>query len=174
MTKPLFEEVRDDVWHIMLNLYTYQQKSLRIASDNPTRNSLVDELVSLNALASIITLRVARLADKPKSSRTIKKLAKQFTVAKGSQLDQLIEHFDDAVDPVVKIRHNSIAHMKPGEISSYPLEPLDNCVVAAIEALIPLIDEFFGGVVEYRMSPGKQERSVDLRASVAVGKKVEV
>jgi hypothetical protein len=173
MNSPALNEIRDDIWHLLLHIDTYQEKSLRVLEISPTRYELASEIVGLNALADLITLRVARLADRSKGVRSIKNLAKTHPNLT-EKLKNLVKEFEEKAKPVLTQRHEKIAHMKVGELSSYPLNPLNLETVLCIDILVNLFDEFSGQPVEYTCSVGSQERPVNLRQSVMVGKRVMV
>jgi hypothetical protein len=159
-------EIKSDVWHILLHLFAYQERSSRLGSCG-TRVDLVHEIVALNALAEIIVLRVARLADARRDVRSIKNYCKRHPVSSDSQ--SLAARFHQTAEAVVRLRHEKIAHMKPGDSSGYPLDPVPAEVFRAIEWLVCLVDSLSGTEVKYVLRVGSQERLIDLRASVSSG-----
>ena len=66
------------------------------------------------------------------------------------------------------------AHMKEGDLSSYPIGPLPAPVLTAIETLVRLVDKLAGQQIAYDLSVGGQERRVDLRQSVSEGRLIEL
>ncbi|MBS97433.1 MAG: hypothetical protein CMI01_01975 [Oceanospirillaceae bacterium] len=171
MNSPIPDEIRNDIWHLLLNVYAYQNKSKHILETSPTRYELAAELVAVNALADSITLRVARLADRSKGVRSIKSLTKKSSELSESFLN-LVKEFETKAEPVLRQRHTRLAHMKVGELSSYPISPLTNEAVQCIKALVNLFDEFSGEIVQYTLKVGSQEKPLNLRLSVIKGARV--
>jgi hypothetical protein len=173
MNSPVLNEIRDDIWHLLVHVYTYQDKSRRVLEVTPTRYELANEIVALNALADSITLRVARLADQRSDVRSIKSLKKKhFNSTK--RLENLLEEFEDQAKPVRTQRNERIAHMKGSELSAYQIAPLTPETVACIEKLVELVDEFSGQPVEYTLRVGSQESPLNLRRSIMESKRVPV
>jgi hypothetical protein len=166
------DELTDDVWHILLHVYSYQHRSCRLQAPPPTRIELADELVALSALAESIVMRIARLADKRRDSRSIKNFCKGQHLA--PQAKVLADKFYEVAKPVVSIRHERIAHMKAGDLSAYPVDALPPAVLPAVETLVLLVDAIQARSIRYLLKVGSQERLVDLRTSVMRGKRVEV
>jgi len=173
MDSPVPAEIRNDVWHLLLHMYAYQDKSSRIVEVSPTRYALSSEIVSLNALAESITLRVARLADRSKGVRSIKNFAKKATSAT-DRFQRLVAAFECRAVLVLDQRHETIAHMSVGTLSSYPIEPLKSETVACVEILVNLMDEYSGEYLQYTCSVGSQEKLLDLRQSVIEGCRINV
>ncbi|MEI7946944.1 MAG: hypothetical protein WCJ02_09615 [bacterium] len=170
----LLDEIETEAWHILISIYTYQRVVEGLA-DCPTRYELANNLVALNALAEMIVIRTARLADKRKDVRSVSMLLKRLNfLDKTKDVKLSADSFLSLAAPVVKIRHAQIAHMKPGILSSYPLEPLPNVVIKAVEALVHFIDTARDKEVPYKYKVGSQESAVDLRASLQKGTKVTV
>lgn len=82
------------------------------------------------------------------------------------------ERFISLVEPVVKIRHEQIAHMKPGTLSNYEPQDLPAEALRATESLIDLIDIARGQPLSYTYRVGSMEPVIDLRASLATGEMV--
>ena len=174
MTKsPLFDEIRDDIFHLLLHVYVYQDKSARINNCSPTRYDIASELVALNAVAESITLRVARLADQSKSVRSFKNLFKK-TPSVEAGITRLFEEFERVSQPVLRQRHDRIAHMKVGEVSSYPISPLTHETLRCVEVIVNLFDDISNRKVGYFYKVGSQEKAIDLRQSVMQGCRVKV
>jgi len=93
----------------------------------------------------------------PASSATVKVAADKFL---------------SLAEPVVKIRHEQIAHMKRGTLSSYEPQDLPAEALRATESLIDLIDIARGQPLSYTYKVGSMEPPIDLRSSLAVGKMV--
>jgi hypothetical protein len=145
---------------------------MRLQSTSLTRFELANELVALNSIAESIVVRVARLADKRRDVRSIKNFCKGQSLSPETQI--LVEEFAQKAEPVLSIRHNRIAHMKTGDLSTYPLDALPIVVLSAIETLVLLVDALVGQSTSYSLKVGSQEKQVDLRASVSAGARVEV
>ena len=165
-------ELKDDVMHILLHVHSYNEKSKAILTNSPTRYEMAYELVALSSIAQNIIIRVARLADKRKDVRSVKNTMKLDRFKTDSKLNELANEFYKISEPVNEIRHKALAHMKSGDLSSYPIEPLQNEVRQAISVLVNLVDVMAGERVNYRFKVGSQERAIDLKASVMEGKKV--
>ena len=86
-----------------------------------------------------------------------------------AEVKRKAEDFQAAVEPVLKIRHEQIAHMKPGTISSYPLNPLPSEALTALERIIRLVDQARSKAVQYFAKVGSQEAAIDLRLSLQKG-----
>ncbi len=170
----VFSELKDDVMHILLHVHSYNEKSKSIMTDSSSRYKMVYERVALSSIAQNIIIRVARLADKRKDVRSVKNTMKLNRFKNDSKLDKLAKEFYKISEPVNEIRHNILAHMKPGDMSSYPFEPLQNEVWEAISALVNLVDAMTGKQVNYKFKVGSQEKLIDLRASVMKGKRVYI
>lgn len=140
-----------------------------------TRFDLANRFVSLNALYEILVMRIARLADKTKGVRTVSMLVKRgsFQSATGN-VETAAKNFSELAKPVVKIRHEQIAHMRPGTLTSYNPVDIPSEVLRAAEALINLVDIARGKPVSYLYKVGSMEPIVDLKASLAMGKMVAV
>ena len=170
----LLDEIQTEVWHLMMTVYSYQRKVERF-SGSVTRHELIDELVALNALAESVVIRIARLCDKRKDCRSIRMLLKRGNLgAQEADTKKVAKEFFMVAEPVVTLRHEQIAHMKPGKLSSYPLDPLPTEAIAALEKLVALVDCARSKTVQYHASVGSQEKNVDLRASLQHGKSIAV
>lgn len=168
----ILDEIETEAWHILTSIYTYQ-RMIESLADCPTRYELANNLVALNALAEMIVIRTARLADKRKDARSISMLLKRVNFsAKTKDVENSAITFLSLAEPVIKIRHEQIAHMRPGTLSSYPIEPLPKVAIQAVEALIDFIDIARDKEVSYKYKVGSQEAVVDLRASLQKGSKV--
>ena len=75
-------------------------------------------------------------------------------------------------EPVVKMRHERVAHMKPGVLSSYEPQDLPSEALRATESLINLIDIARGQPLSYKYKVGSIEPVIDLRASLTAGELV--
>jgi hypothetical protein len=158
----------------MMTVYSYQRKVERLTGAL-TRHELIDDIVSLNALAESVVIRIARLSDKRKDARSVSMLLKRGSLgAQEAATERIAEEFRVAAEPVLKIRHEKIAHMKPGTLSSYRSNPLPPEAVTALEKLVALVDCVRSKTVKYHASVGSQEGNVDLRASLQQGKRVAV
>jgi hypothetical protein len=171
-TKSMFDELHDDIWHLMLHMYVYQEKIKEIVHSE-TRYEFANEIVSITALAENITLRVARLADRTKGTRSLRKFQEQ-NKSLDKRAQELFEKFEELAKPVLETRHTQIAHVRPGTLGSYPLEPLPRCVIRAVEQAIRFIDHVSGQECSYSLYVGSQEAKVDLRASISVGRRIYV
>lgn len=136
--KSYLDEIQNDVWHTLLHLFSYQEKSSKLASSGSTRFELIDEVIALNSLAENIVLRIARLADSRRDVRSIKNYCKSESLS--SDVQTLAADFQKEAQTVVRLRHERIAHMKAGDLSMYPLQPLPVPALKAIEALVRLVD----------------------------------
>lgn len=84
------------------------------------------------------------------------------------------EKFLALAEPVLKIRHEQIAHMKPGTLSSFEPRELPNEALRATEALIDLIDIARDHPQSYTYRVGSQEPAINLRASVETSELVKI
>lgn len=165
----ILDEIQQEAWHILTALYTYQRMA-ESAAKSATRYELANHLVSVTALAEMLVIRVARLADRTKGTRSVSMLIKRSNFAERTEaVEQAAKKFLSLSAPVMKIRHEQVAHMRPGILSSYPLEPLPLVVIPATEALIDLIDVARGKAVSYVYQVGSVEAKIDLRASLESG-----
>lgn len=165
----ILDEIQSEVWHILTNIYTYQ----RIMEDIPkssTRYDLANKLVALNALLELLIIRIARLADKRKDTRTISMLLKRGNFS--DKVTSLGNQFLTLAEPVLKIRHEQIAHMKPGVLSSYEPKDIPIEVIKATEVLVNFIDITRTKKISYTYKVGSMEPIIDLRASLTSGKRM--
>lgn len=172
MNSHALKEICDDVWHILLHLYSFQDRSSRALASSSTRYELASELVALNAISENIIMRVGRLADKRKDVRSIKNFCKSNVLS--PEVSALAEEFRHKAEAVLEHRHERIAHMKAGTLSSYQIDVLPSSVLSAIETLIHFVDSATGHPQRYLLKVGSQENQVDLRVSVSEGGRVEV
>lgn len=165
----LLDEIQNEVWHILVSIYTHK----RLLEGIPkclTRYDMANQFVALNELAEMLVIRIARLADERKDARSISLLLKRANFgAASAEVAEAGKKFIILAKPLVKIRHEKVAHMKPGVLSSY--EPKSPPVEAlrATEALVDLIDTATGQHVSYTYKIGSMEALIDLRASLATG-----
>ena len=165
----VLDEIQAEVWHILASIYTHQ-RLMESLSQTSTRYELANQLVALNALGEILVVRLARLADKRKDARSISMLLKRSTFSGSTaSVKDAADRFLLLVEPVVKIRHERIAHMKPGTLSSYEPQDLPADAIKATEALVDLIDTAREELVSYRYNVGSMEPIIDLKASLAAG-----
>lgn len=165
----ILDEIQTEVWHIMMAAYCYQRKSERLA-ESRNRHEMIDDIVALNALAESVVVRISRLGDKRKDCRSVAMLIKRGNFGNcEAEVKRKAEDFQAAVEPVLKIRHEQIAHMKPGTISSYPLNPLPSEALTALERIIRLVDQARSKAVQYFAKVGSQEAAIDLRLSLQKG-----
>lgn len=168
----LLEEIETEAWHILTSIYTHQRmvESLRRSE---TRYDLANQLVALSALGEMLIVRVARLADKRKETRSVSMLLKQGNFpAPTTQVQVAADRFLSLAKPVVKVRHEQVAHMKPGVLSSYEPQDLPSEVLRATEALIDLIDTARGAPLSYSYKVGSMEPVIDLKASLQAGTRI--
>jgi hypothetical protein len=59
MNSHALREIRDDVWYILLHLYSFQEISSRALASSSTRHELASEFVALNAISENIVMRAA-------------------------------------------------------------------------------------------------------------------
>lgn len=166
----LLDEIQSEAWHILAVIYTHQ-RLVEGLPKSQTRYDLANQLVALNALGEMLVIRIARLADKRKDARSISMLIKRvsFTAAIAAQVEDAANSFLVLAEPVVKIRHEKIAHMKPGTLSSYEPQDIPTVTLRATEALINLIDIAKGKSLSYTYKVGSMEAAVDLKASLSAG-----
>ena len=170
----ILDEIETEAWHILASIYTHQRLMEGLAK-SPTRFELANQLVALNALLEILVIRIARLADKRKDARSVSMLLKCVSFS-GSRVTvkAAAERFLSLAEPVVKMRHEQIAHMKPGTLSSYEPKDLPTDALRATESLIDFIDIARGQQLSYTYRVGSMEPVIDLRASLAAGEMVAV
>lgn len=165
----ILDEIQIETWHILTNIYTYK-RMMESLSQSLTRYEMVDKFVALNALAEMLIIRIARLADRRTDVRTVSMLLKRGTFpAPMADMDHAAQRFLLLAEPVVKIRHEQVAHMKMGVLSSYEPQGLPNEALRATEALIHLIDVARQTVILYEYKVGAMEAVIDLKASLAEG-----
>ncbi|CCG95776.1 hypothetical protein MARHY2302 [Marinobacter nauticus ATCC 49840] len=168
----ILDEIETEAWHILTSIYTHQRLVEGLAK-SPTRFELANQLVALNALLEMLVIRIARLADKRKDARSVSMLLKRGSF-RGSSVDvkEAAEKFLSLAEPVLKMRHEQIAHMKPGTLSSYEPQDLPAEAIRATESLVDLIDIARGQPLSYTYRVGSMEPVIDLRASLAAGEMV--
>ncbi|EMQ0960818.1 hypothetical protein RY975_000378 [Citrobacter braakii] len=170
----ILEEIETEAWHILTNVYTYQRLMEGLVNSS-TRYALADQIVALNALSEMLVIRLARLADKRRDVRSVSMLLKRGSYPGPSEaVKSAAEKFLTLAEPVVKIRHEQIAHMKPGTHSSLQPRGLPKEVLRATEELINLIDIARGHPLSYTYRVGSQEPAIDLRSSVENGEMVKI
>ncbi len=160
----MLEEIKNDVLHILLCLFAYKEKIQKDKSSYSC-TEFTEELVSLNALAEIIVVRFSRIADKRSDVRSIKNLLKKEP-SLNAKYKKEIEEFYSLAKCIVNRRNDSIAHMKPGILTIYPLQPLGKNTGDAVTSLVLLIDLFSGHKINYMWQPTSHCRKVDLRAEL--------
>ncbi len=166
------DELETEAWHILTSIYTHQ-RLMESLPKSPTRFELANQLVALNALLEMLVIRIARLADKRKDARSVSMLLKRGTFPVSSATVKVAaDRFLSLSEPVVKMRHEQIAHMKPGTLSSYEPKNLPAEALRATESLIDLVDIARGQPLSYTYKVGSMEPAIDLRASLAAGKMV--
>jgi len=168
----ILDEIEVEAWHILTSIYTYQRLVERLPN-SVTRFELANQLVALNALLEMLVIRIARLADKRRDVRSVYMLLKRgsFPVSR-VKVKVAVDRFLLLSEPVVNIRHQQIAHMKEGILSSYEPQELPAEALRATESLIDLIDIARGKSLSYTYKVGSKEAAIDLRASLAAGKMV--
>lgn len=168
----ILDEIETEVWHILTSIYTYQQMTTSIGG-NSTRFEIASTLVSRNALAEMVVIRTARLADRTRKVRNMDMLLKRVNFGEREKdVEAAIKEFTIAVSPVVRKRHEEIAHMKPGTLSSYPIESLGIDTLEAVSKLVTAVDVARNNIVKYSYKVGSQERVIDLRESLITGERV--
>lgn len=168
----ILEEFETEAWHILVAIYTHQRLMESLTS-SATRYDFANQLIALNALLEILVVRVARLADKRKETRSVSMLLKRGSFsAPQAIVEAAAEKFVAHAEPVVKMRHERIAHMKPGVLSSYEPRDLPREALRATESLIELIDTARGQPLSYTYKVGSMEALIDLKASLAAGKMI--
>lgn len=163
----MFDEIRDDLLHILMCMFAYKEKVSNVDSSVSTVR-FSSELIAANALAEIIVVRVARLGDKRKDVRSIKNLQKDLPKEQVNSVKKELTQFFEDVKPVLKRRHETIAHMKLGILTEYPLAPFNHDVVTAIISLITLVDAINGKKVSYILRPRSFSKPIDLRDELFV------
>ncbi|MCS2609672.1 hypothetical protein [Halomonas dongshanensis] len=168
----ILDEIETEAWHILTSIYTYQ-RLMEGLTNSATRFELANQLVALNALLEMLVIRIARLADKRKDSRSVSMLVKRGSFPTPvATVEVAADNFILLADPVVKIRHERVAHMKPGVLSSYEPQYLPAEVLRAAESLINLLDITRGKSISYKYKVGSMEPVIDLRESLTAGKLV--
>lgn len=170
----ILDEIQIEAWHILTSIYTHQ-RMIESLPQSLTRYELADKFVALNALSEALIIRIARLADKRKDVRSVSMLLKRGSYsAPAVDVDNAANNFLLLAEPVIKIRHEQIAHMKMGVLSSYEPQALPNEALRATEALIYLIDVASEKVIAYEYKVGSIEAVIDLRASLAANSMIAV
>ena len=86
--------------------------------------------------------------------------------AAAADVEKAATSFLSLAEPVVKVRHEQVAHMKPGVLSSYDPQDLPSELLRAVEALIDLVDTARGVPLSYTYRVGSMEPAIDLKASL--------
>jgi len=168
----ILEEFEAEAWHILTTIYTHQRLKEGLTS-SATRFELANQLVALNALMEMLVVRLARLADKRKDARSANMLLRRGSFSAPRAIVKVAaEKFLLLAEPVVKMRHEQIAHMKPGVLSSYEPQDIPKEALRATESLVDLIDIAGGHPLSYTYKVGSMEPLIDLKASLAAGKMV--
>lgn len=168
----ILEEIQNEAWFALVSIYTHQELMGTLAS-SPTRYEMGNQFVALNAIVELLILRIARLADKTKKVRNAEMLLKKGTyLGTYDDVKLAADRFMSFADPIVKIRHEEIAHMKLGIVSTYEPRIIPTEALRATESLIELIDVAYDQSQSYSYRVGSREPVVDLRASVVAGKRV--
>ncbi|CAI0996110.1 Uncharacterised protein [Serratia liquefaciens] len=173
----ILDEIENEVWFILTSIYTHQRMVENITNivKNSTRYELANQFVAMDAVVEILIIRIARLADKTKGMRTISMLVKHWPFQKSlEQVKLAADDFLALAKPIVKIRHEEIAHMKPGICSNYDYPKIPTPAIKAAESLVRLIDIARGQQQTYAYRVGSMEAEIDLRASLVAGKMVTV
>lgn len=170
----ILDEIQTEAWYILTSIYTHQ-RLVESLPQSATRYDLANQLVALNALAEVLIIRIARLADKRRDVRSVSMFLKRGSISvPKATVENAAQKFLSLAEPVIKIRHEQIAHMKLGVLSSFEPQPLPNEALRATEALIDLIDVACGTVIPYEYKVGSMEAIIDLRASVMAGSMIFV
>lgn len=170
----LLDEIEAEAWHILAAIYT-QQRLVEGLSRASTRYDLADQLVALNALGEMLFVRVARLADKRKDARSVAMLLKRGAFpGPAADVARAAARFLSLAEPVLRVRHEQIAHMKPGILSSYEPQDLPRELLRAVESLVDLVDVARGSPLGYTYRVGSMEGAINLRASLQAGERVLV
>lgn len=165
----ILDEIQLEAWHILTTVYTHQ-RMMESVPRSSTRYEMADKFVALNALSEMLIIRIARLADTRPEVRSVKILLKRATfTAPVADVEQAAQAFMLHAKPVVKIRHEQVAHMKMGVLSSYEPQEIPHDAIKATEALIHLIDVARQKICDYSYTVGSMEAVIDLRASLAAG-----
>jgi len=170
----LIDEIETETWHILLRIYTHQRMVASLTG-SATRYELANKLVALSALRELLIVQIARLADKRRDARSVDMLLKrgEFPGAVAA-VKEAVDAFRTLAEPVVRIRHEQVAHMKPGIVSSSEPRELPTEALLATKALLRLVDIARGATIGYSFKVGSVEVVIDLRASVAAGEMVAV
>lgn len=170
----ILEEIQNEAWFALVSVYTYQEL-LGSLGNSPTRYDMGNQIVALNAIVELLILRIARLADRNKGVRNTTMLVNRGSFpGSPAAVKAVADRFMTLAAPVVKIRHEEVAHMKPSILSIYQPRDIPSEALRAMETLIELIDVAYGQQQSYIYRVGSRESEVDLRASVAAGKRVFV
>jgi len=165
----LLDEIQNEAWHILVSIYTHQ----RLVESLPnclTRYDMANQFVAINELVEMLIIRIARLADERKDARSISLLLKRVNFgAASTEVAAAGQKLLLLAKPLVKFRHEQVAHMKPGVLSSYEPKNLPTEALRSTEALIDLIDTARKQHVSYTYKVGSMEALIDLRASLAAG-----
>ncbi len=168
----ILDEIETEAWHILTSIYTHQ-RLMEGLTKSPTRSELANQLVALNALLEMLLIRIARLADKRKDARSVSMLLKRGSFpAPNAAVQEAADSFLLLAAPVVKMRHEQVAHMKPGILSSYEPRDLPVEALRATESLINLIDIARDQTLSYTYRVGSMEPVIDLKASLMAGEMV--
>ncbi len=171
----ILDEIENEVWFILTSIYTHQRMVENITQifKNSTRYELANQFVAMNAIVENLIIRIARLADKTKGTRTVLMLVQRWSSPKSlDEVKLAVNDFLALAKPIVKIRHEEIAHMKPGICSSYGYIEIPTQAIKAAESLVKLIDIAKGQQQTYTYRVGSMEAEIDLKASLVAGRMI--
>lgn len=170
----ILDEIQTEAWYILTSIYTHQRITETL-SRSSTRHDLANQLVALNALLENLVIRIARLADKRRDVRSVSMLLKRGSFSAPTEgVKCASEMFLSLAEPIIKIRHEQVAHMKLGVLSSFEPQAIPAEAIRAVEALINLIDVARETDIKYQYKIGSVEPIIDLKASLAAGTMVAV
>lgn len=168
----ILDEIEAETWHALVAIYTHQRFMETLAA-SATRFDLANQLVAMHALMEMIVIRISRLADKREDARSVSMLLKRGSFqAPRVAVEEAANRFISLAGPVLKIRHEQIAHMKPGVLSSLEPRSLPTEALRATEALVELVDIARDQPLSYTYKIGSKEPAIDLKASLIVGEMV--
>ena len=157
----MISNLKDDMLHILVNLYLYQYKCKNLVTPTMTDFELRYEIIALNAMAKNIAMSVARMFDKSNSTRSIIKIDKYKN---DKQFRKKIDDFVENTGKELIIKRNTeLAHMNKKKRTSYPIDQIPSYVVESISFLVNTLDELEGTEIQYLFRSGSTRNPVDFR-----------
>jgi hypothetical protein len=170
--KESFEPVKDEVYQLLLSLFSYESKlnGLRDRIKTAGRRFLLEELVALRLVSNEIILQICKLDQDGTGSlslHTIKKaLFKESRDEKWKRtLSSRLSRFRSDIN-ILKIKHRNayIAHRTIRECPNlFEIPDLTTIFIPVVTQAVHLLDYMWGCEIAYGFRLGSQEKTIDLR-----------